>query len=120
MLYSFKALFVLHRRGNGLPLPLHLCDALLKLRDPLLQALDHVPLRVWQLEDGVVAGVGVGDDVTGDADDGGVGGDVSDDYGAGADLGAGADVDGADDLGPGADDDAVAKGGVALGPPGAG
>jgi hypothetical protein len=92
----------------------------LELRDPILQPLDHVPLGVRQLEDGLVAGVGVGDDVAGDTDNGGVGGYVGHHDRASADLGVIADVDGADDLGAGADDDAVAQRGMALGPLGAG
>jgi hypothetical protein len=54
------------------------------------------------------------DDVGGDADDGGVWGDVAEDDGASADAGALADDDVAEDVGVVADEDAVAEGGVAF------
>jgi hypothetical protein len=54
------------------------------------------------------------DDVSGDAYDGGVGGDVREYDGAGADAGVFADGDVAEDVGVVADEDAVADGGVAL------
>ena len=57
---------------------------------------------------------GLVDDVGGDADDGGVGRDVAEDDGAGADAGALADDDVAEDVGVVADEDAVAEGGVAF------
>ena len=54
------------------------------------------------------------DDVGGDADDGGVWGDVAEDDGAGADASTFADDDVAEDVSVVADEDSVAEGGVAF------
>src|SRR5712692_4760650 len=52
---------------------LHLLQPRLEFGDARFEALDDVPLGVRQTQDCVVAGVGEGDDVAGNADDGGVG-----------------------------------------------
>ena len=95
---------------------LEVVDAGLKGLDLIGEGKDDVGERVVD-----IAGVGdedafagLVDDVGGDADDGGVGGDIAEDDGAGADAGVFADGDVAEDVGGVADEDVVAEGGVAL------
>ena len=100
-----------------------LVDVALEVVDAGLEGLDLVGEGEDDVGERVVDVAGVGDedalafavdDVGGDADDGGVGGDVAEDDGAGADAGVFADGDVAEDVGGVADEDVVAEGGVAL------
>jgi len=100
-----------------------LVDVALEVVDAGLQRLDLVGEGEDDVGERVVDFAGVCDedafafpidDVSGDADDGGVRRDVAEDDGAGADAGVFANGDVAEDVGGVADEDVVAQGGMAL------
>ncbi len=100
-----------------------LMDVAFEVVDLSLERFDLVGEGKDDVGEGVVDFAGVGDedafaglvdDVGGDADDGGVWGDVAEDDGAGADAGVFADGDVAEDVGGVTDEDVVAEGGVAF------
>jgi hypothetical protein len=117
------ALLLLGREGEDGFVEDDLVDVALEVVDAGLQGADLVGEGEDDVGEWVVDLAGVGDenalaglvdDVGGDADDGGVRGDVAEDDGAGADAGVFADGDVAEDVGGVADEDVVAEGGVAL------